>query len=91
MPSYLVETYLGRTESAEHSARELRARSAAETLTQEKTPVRFDRSIHVPEDEICFFVFDAPSARAATLAAERAGLDPIRVVEAISSVRQEEL
>jgi hypothetical protein len=91
MPSYLVETYLGRTESAERSARELRARSAAETLTRERTPVRFARSIHVPEDEICFFVFDAPSGRAATLAAERAGLDPIRVVEAISSGRQEEL
>ena len=27
------------------------------------TPVRFDRSIYVPEDEICFFVFDAPSGR----------------------------
>jgi hypothetical protein len=91
MPSYLVETYLGRTEVAERSARDLRARSAAETLTREKTPVRFERSIHVPEDEICFFVFDAPSGRAATLAAERAELDPIRVVEAISSGRQEEL
>jgi hypothetical protein len=90
MPSYLVETYLGRTEAAERSARDLRARSAAETLTRERTPVRFERSIHVPEDEICFFVFDAPSGRAATLAAERAGLDPIRVVEAISSGRQEE-
>jgi hypothetical protein len=43
----------------------------------------------VPEDEICFFVFDAPSGRAAALVAERAELDPLRVVEAISSGREE--
>ena len=49
-----------------------------------------DRSIYVPEDEICFFVFDAPSGRDAALAAQRAELDPLRVVEAISS-REEEL
>ena len=42
-------------------------------------------SIHVPEDEICFFVFEAPSGRDAALAAERAGLDAFRVVEAVSS------
>jgi len=38
-------------------------------------------------DEICFFVFDAPSSREAALVAERAALDPIRVVEAVSSER----
>jgi hypothetical protein len=52
--------------------------------------VRFDRSIYVPEDEICFFVFEAASGRDAVLAAQRAELDPIRVVEAVSS-RKEEL
>ena len=42
-------------------------------------------TIHVPEDEICFFVFDAPSGRDAALAAQRAELAPLRVVEAVSS------
>jgi hypothetical protein len=51
---------------------------------------RFDRSIHLPEDEICFYVFDAPSAREAALAAQRAGLDPLRVVEAVSSGNEEQ-
>jgi hypothetical protein len=83
VPSYLVETYLARGLIHEREARERRARSAAE-LTQGATRVRFDRSIHIPEDEICFYVFDAPSARHAAHAAERAGLDPIRIVEAIS-------
>jgi hypothetical protein len=85
MPNYLVETYLGRGRAGERAARELRACSAAERLTKERTPVSFERSIYVPEDEICFFVFTAPSGRVATLAAERAELDPIRVVEAVSS------
>ena len=88
MPSYLVETYLARGQAGERAARERRARSVAEELTQERTRVRFDRSIHVPEDEICFYVFDAPSARHAEEAARRAGLDPIRVVEAISSRKE---
>jgi len=89
VPSYLVETYLARGKARERTARERRARSAAEELTQGTTRVRFDRSIHVPEDEICFYVYDAPSACDAADAAQRAGLDPIRVVEAVSSGKEE--
>jgi hypothetical protein len=89
VPSYLVETYLARGRAGERAARERRARSAAEELTDGRTSVRFDRSIYVPEDEICFFVFDAPSGRDAALAAERADLNPIRVVEAVSSEKEE--
>jgi hypothetical protein len=90
VPSYLVETYLARGKAGERTARERRARSAAEELTQESIRIRFDQSIHVPEDEICFFVFDAPSGRDAALAAQRAELNPIRVVEAVSSRKEEE-
>ena len=89
MPSYLVETYLARGRAGERAARERRARSAAEELTRERTPVRFERSIYVPEDEICFFVFDAPSGRDAALVADRAELEPLRVVEAIPSAKEE--
>ena len=89
MPSYLVETYLPANRADERSACERRAESAARELSRTETAVRFDCSIHVPEDEICFFVFEAPSSRAATLAAERAELDAIRVVEAVSSPREE--
>ena len=88
MPSYLVETYLTRRQAGERAARERRARSAVEGLT--RSSVRFKFSIYVPEDEICFFVFDAPSGREAALAAQRAGLEPIRVVEAASSPGEEE-
>lgn len=88
MPSFLVETYLARGSAGERASRERRARAVAEELTRERTPVRFDHSIFVPEDEICFFVFDAPTGRDAALTAERAGLDPIRIVEAEPSTRE---
>jgi hypothetical protein len=85
MPSYLVETFLARGPAEERTAREARARSAAEELTRAGACVRFDGVIHVPEDEICFFVFGAPSSREAALVAQLAALDPFRVVEAVTS------
>ena len=88
MPSYLVETFLPRGGAGERTARERRARSAAEELTRQGTRVRFDRTIHVPEDEICFFVFEAPSGQEAALVAQRAELDPLRVVEAVSTGKE---
>jgi hypothetical protein len=90
VPSYLVETHLPRGLAGERASRERRARLAAEDLTQEPTGVRFEHSIHVPEDELCFFIFEARSARHVALAAQRAGLAPIRVVEAVESEKEEE-
>ncbi len=88
VPSYIVETYLARAAREEYAARERRARSAAEKLTREGARVSFEGSTYLPEDEICFFTFEAPSGREAALVAQRAGLDPMRVVHAVSS-RQE--
>ncbi len=88
MPSYLVETYLGRSQVGERAARERRAGSAAAELTRQDTRVRFERSIHIPEDETCFFVFHAASPREVVLAASRAELDPIRLVEVVSSEKE---
>lgn len=88
MPSYLVETFLARGAAGERLAREGRAIAAANALTQEGMPVRFDGSIHLPEDETCFFTFEASSGREAALAAQRAGLAPLRVVEAVSTWKE---
>ena len=85
MPSYLVETYLARGSAGQRAARERRARSSADDLTREGTRVRFEGSTHVPEDEMCFFTFEAPSSSVAALVAQRAGLEPLRVVQVISS------
>jgi hypothetical protein len=86
MPSYLVETYLPRG----RATCDTQARLAAEALTRGKTVIRFDHSIHVPEDEVCLYVFDAASADDAAQAASRAGLDAIRVVEAIPSRKEKQ-
>jgi hypothetical protein len=85
MPNYLVETFLARGAAGERQAREERARAAAEALTRGGTAVRFGGSVCVPEDEICFLTFEAPSRRDAALAARRAGLEAMRVVEAVPS------
>ena len=85
MPSYLVETYLARGATGERAAREQRASAAAEELTREGARVSFGGSIHVPEDELCFFTFEAGSGSEAALVAHRAGLEPLRVVESVSS------
>ena len=83
-----METYLARGDAGARSARDRRARSAAEELTREGARVRFAGSIHVPEDEICFFTFEAATSRDAALAAQLADLEPFRVVRAISSGKE---
>jgi hypothetical protein len=88
VPSYLVETFLPSGVAGERAARERRARSAAEELTRKGTSVHFDRTIHVPEDEMCFFIFGAGSSRDAALAAQLAELGALRVVEAVSSGKE---
>jgi hypothetical protein len=88
VPSYLVETFLARAAAGERQARERRARSAAEAMTREGTRVGFEGCIHVPEDEICFFTFAAECGRDAALVAQRAELEPLRVVEAVASGKE---
>jgi hypothetical protein len=83
VPSYLVETYLARGDAGRRAARERRARSVAAELTGQGICVRFDRAIHLPEDEICFHLFDAESADAVRLVSDFADLEPQRLVEAV--------
>jgi hypothetical protein len=90
VPSYLVETYLSNGKAGERAARERRACSAAEELTRERTRIQFERSIHIPEDETCFFVFSADSGADVARVAQRAQLEPIRVVEVAPTEEGEE-
>jgi hypothetical protein len=90
VPIYLVETFLARGAAGERLRRERRACSAAEAMAREGTSVCFEGSIHVPEDEVCFFTFAAPSGRVAAVVAHRADLGPLRVVEAIDSRKEQQ-
>jgi hypothetical protein len=91
MPSFLVETFLPRGDTGGRRAQDRATSSAAEALTRDGTPIRFGGSIYVPEDEICFYSFDAPTLGDVERIAERAGLRLLRVVEAISSRREERI
>jgi hypothetical protein len=84
VPSFLAETYLARPGKARLRSAQ-RARAAAKELAEHGTRIRFVRSIYVPNDEICFLVFDAISADAVEDACKRAGLRFERVVEAVES------
>jgi Protein of unknown function (DUF4242) len=79
---FLVEIYLSRVNGVDASV--ARARAAADELTGEGTPVRYLSSIFVPEDETCFFLYQAASADAVSEAARRASLVFERVSEAVA-------
>jgi hypothetical protein len=81
MPEFLLEFYTSRAGSAAVERGAERARLGAEQLTREGTPVRYVRSIFVPEDETCLIVYEAGSAEHVRLAAERAAVPVERVAE----------
>lgn len=60
-----------------------RVRAAAEELRADGTPVRFLRTVLVPEDDACFLLFDAPSAAVVREAVGRATAAAERVVEVL--------
>jgi hypothetical protein len=78
---YLVELYLGRNDQASLAASAERTRLSAEEISSAGTPVRYLRSIFVPEDETCFFLCEAESIDAVREVVQRAGLKFERVVE----------
>lgn len=90
MTQFLVEVFTPQASAGKLAAVERRAVLAARRLSGADGELRFVRATYIPEDEISFFLFDAPSSRVAALVAQRAGLEPIRVVEAVSSGKEEQ-
>lgn len=82
MAEFLVETYVARGDTTGLQKRATQARVAAEELRREGEPVRYVRSIFVPEDETCFYLFEAPSVDAVRETARRASLQVDRITEA---------
>jgi hypothetical protein len=77
---YLLEAYLGRSQSGELAGIAKRLRKAAQGQ-----PVRYVRSTYVPEDETCFHYVEAHSVSAAEALARRAQLTFDRILEARSA------
>jgi len=82
MPSYLVEVYLPRSRADDARVSGQRARTAAEQLAGEGVPIRYVRTTYLPEDEICFHLFEAPAPAAVEEASRRAALGRTRIVPA---------
>jgi Protein of unknown function (DUF4242) len=82
MGEFLVELYVSRTDGASVESNAERSRIAAEELTLEGTPVRYVRSIFVPEDETCFYLYEAASIDDVREVARRAELPLERITAA---------
>jgi hypothetical protein len=81
---FVAEQYLSRTDAAGADRGANAARLAAEQLTREGTPVEFVRSIFIPEDETCLYIYRADSIEAVRAALEHAPLRFDRVSEAVT-------
>ena len=53
---------------------------AVQDLRDEGLPIRHLRSILIPDDEMCFHVFDAPSAASVSDVGRRAGIPFERIM-----------
>ena len=85
MTEFLVELYVSREDPAAVQQGAARARLAGQEMTDEGTPVRYLRSLYVPEDETCFFFYLARCVDDVREAARRAALPFDRISEAIES------
>jgi hypothetical protein len=85
MAEFLIEVYAARNDSNAVGCAARRARAAAHALASEGPDVRYVRCIFVPEDETCFYVYEADSVGTVHEVARRAGLAVDRVVEARSA------
>jgi hypothetical protein len=74
MPEYIAEQYFSRTDGSGARRAASAARRAAAQLAREGTDVELVRSVFVPEDETCIFIFEADSLDSVRMAAERGAL-----------------
>ena len=78
-----MELYVSRADACAIERDAERVRLAAEEQTRRGIPVRYLRSIFVPDDETCFLIFEAGSAEAVRAVAQRASLSFEHVATAI--------
>jgi hypothetical protein len=83
---FVAEHYLSGTDAAAGQRSATAARLAAERLTSEGTAVEFVRSIFIPEDETCMYIYRADSIDAVWAVAERSSLRFERISEAVTEL-----
>ena len=83
LTSYTVELRLPETGWQELQQATTRARRTTEEMRREGAQVRFLRSVFVPENDTCFFLYEGTSAQSVRAAATRAQLGVVRVDQAL--------
>jgi hypothetical protein len=81
MPEFLAETYTPRLAAAPCGGDVARAAARA---SGPGAPVQFLGAVAVPEEETCFWLYQAPTAAAVRAAMTAAGLHPERITEAMA-------
>jgi hypothetical protein len=85
MFEFLVESYASRGVASAATVDEL-SRTADE-VSRAGAPIRLVRAIPVPEEEICFYLFEARSVVAVREVASRAGLRHERICQVASTTQ----
>jgi hypothetical protein len=84
MREFIAEQYLSGTDAAAAQRGADAARLAAEQLRREGLPVQLVRSMFIPEDETCLYIYRADSIETVQMAITRAALRLEHVAEAMS-------
>ena len=87
MPDFALEIYVPAADQAALELEADRLAGIASQLTGDGTRVRYRRSLYLPGDETCFFVFDADSPAAVELVATRGEVEGARIVEVTETER----
>ena len=86
MPEFLAETYAPRDAPGPAAPGTAGAALGADQASGPGAPVRLLGAILVPEEETCFWLYQAPSAAAVRAAMTRARLQPERITQAMSII-----
>jgi len=81
MPEFLAETYTPRLAAAPCAGDVARADAQA---SGPQAPVQFLGAVAVPEEETCFWLYQAPTTAAVCAAMTAAGLRPERIMQAVA-------
>lgn len=87
---YLAECLWPGVTQAELDAVDARARGSAQATTGTREEVVYSGSLLMPEDEVVFFAFGGPSARAVRRVATSAGIPYERIVPSVRTAGQTE-
>jgi hypothetical protein len=82
VPTFLAERYVPGAGQAQLAAIAAAARRAADAAPRQAGAVRYLATTLVPGDDLCYCLFEAPSAEAVRLMTEAGQLSCERIIEA---------